>query len=59
VEKAQRLELAGMKQDMDIAVPLFEQVRMEFVKVISFLSQPDWDQKAKLQANIVKEKQTC
>lgn len=59
VEKAQQLELAGMKQEMDTVVPLFEQVREEFVKVVSFLSQPGWEQKAKQQVNNVKEKQTC
>jgi PAS domain S-box-containing protein len=59
VEKAQQLELAGMKQDMDVAGSLFEQVREEFTKVISFLSQPDWDKKAKQQVNNVEEKQTC
>jgi PAS domain S-box-containing protein len=59
VEKAQQLELAGMRQDMDAASPLFEQVREEFAKVISFLSQPDWDHKAKQQVSNVEEKQTC
>jgi PAS domain S-box-containing protein len=59
VEKSQQLELAGMRKDMDVAAPLFEHVREEFAKVISFLSQPDWDQKAKQQVNNVGEKQTC
>jgi len=59
VKKSQQLELAGMRQDMKSAVKLFEQVHEEYEKVMSFLSQPDWDEKAKQQSNNTEVKQTC
>jgi ammonium transporter, Amt family len=58
VKKAQRLELAAMRQDIGVISGLFEQANEEFVKVISFLSLPDWETKAKQQPNN-KEKLTC
>jgi len=50
-EKAYRLERAGREKDMAIAARLFEQVRDEFEKVASFLSQSDWIERAKQQEN--------
>lgn len=41
-EIARRLECAGTGNDMEAAVPLFEELKIEFEKVISFISRPDW-----------------
>ena len=46
-EEAYRLERASREKDMAIAARLFEQVRDEFEKVVSFLSQSDWIERAK------------
>jgi hypothetical protein len=59
VQQAQKLETAGQKQDVEAARPLLEKVREEYMKVSSFLSQPDWDKKAKQQDTEEKAHQTC
>jgi PAS domain S-box-containing protein len=50
-EKADCLEIAGRKNDIATAVTLFEEVRAEFEKVTSFLSQINWLETAKKQCN--------
>lgn len=44
---AGRMEGAGKESDVNIAVLLFDELKPEYEKVISFLSQPDWIQTAK------------
>lgn len=41
-EIAHRLECAGAKNDLEAAAPLFDELRIEFEKVVSFVSRPDW-----------------
>jgi len=48
---AHRLECAGREKDMQTAAALLEELKTEFDKLISFLSQPDWIEIAKQQEN--------
>jgi len=47
LEKAYRLECAGREEDVDVATSIFEEARDEFEKVVSFLSEADWIERAK------------
>jgi len=50
-ETAYRLECAGQKKDIAEAGSLFDDVRSEFEKLVSVLSQADWIEIAKQQEN--------
>jgi CheY-like chemotaxis protein/HPt (histidine-containing phosphotransfer) domain-containing protein len=41
-EIALRLECAAAENDLEAAAPVFEELRIEFEKVVSFISRPDW-----------------
>ena len=44
---AGRLERAGREDDIETATMVFDELKPEFEKVVSFLSQPDWTKTAK------------
>ena len=44
---AGQLENVGREGDLETAIKIFDELKPEFEKVISFLSQPDWIQTAK------------
>ncbi|MHC4638204.1 MAG: response regulator [Planctomycetota bacterium] len=46
-ELAHRMEAAGKEKKMAIIPALFEEVKEEFAKVVSFMSKPDWIEIAK------------
>lgn len=46
-EKAMQLEQAGRNEDMEAAESLIEQVQAEVDRLLSFLAEPDWMEKAK------------
>ena len=48
-EGAGRVERAGNEKDIDTAASLFGDIKSEFEKLMSFLSQPDWMEIAKQQ----------
>ncbi len=48
-ERAYRLECAGDEKDIDTAALFFDDFKNEFNKVIAFLSETDWVDKAKQQ----------
>lgn len=50
-EVAGRLENAGQNKDMSLAVSLFDEFKVEFEKVMAFISRPDWIEIAKQQCN--------
>jgi PAS domain S-box-containing protein len=56
-EKAYHLECAGDKKDIETAASLFDDLKDEFDKVISFLSEDDWIEVAKQQENSKKIEQ--
>ena len=41
-EIAHRLECAGTENDMEAAAPVFDELKIEFEKVVSFMSRTDW-----------------
>ena len=47
---AGQMERAGRENDMEMASAIFEEFKTEYVKVVSFLSPPDWIEMAKRQA---------
>lgn len=51
-DTAYAIESAGDKQDIAASASLFGQLKTEFQNLQSFLSQPDWIQKAKQQQTI-------
>jgi len=51
-EEAHKLEQAGKEKDVGAIPPLFEQVRAEYQKVVSFLSRTDWIDIAKQQSTV-------
>ena len=51
-EIAHRLECAGQKEDIESAISLFDELKVELEKVMSFLSQTDWIEIAKHGKNI-------
>ena len=55
-EKAYRFECAGDEKDIEGAALLFDDLRVETEKVISFLSRNDWMEVAKQQENSQSEK---
>ena len=57
VEKASRLEHLEDEKDIETAVFLFDHVRTEFEKVVSFLSEDNWIEMAKQQASRQIEKE--
>ena len=50
-DAAYRLERAGQEKDTATAASLIDEVKNEFEKLISFLSEADWIEKAKQQKN--------
>jgi len=54
---AARMERAGKEGNMEMAAAILGELRSEYEKVMSFLSQPDWIEIAKQQAE--KTKQSC
>ncbi|MHC4365341.1 MAG: CBS domain-containing protein [Planctomycetota bacterium] len=56
-EKAYLLECIGDEKDIETAASLFDDLRDEFGKVISFLSEDDWIEVAKQQENSKKIEQ--
>jgi HPt (histidine-containing phosphotransfer) domain-containing protein len=50
-EVAGKLENAGQSKDMLLALSLFDEFKVEFEKVMSFISRPDWIEIAKQQCN--------
>jgi len=50
-EKASHLECAGQEKDIKKAAPFFGEVKDECERLLSFLSEPDWIEAAKQQAN--------
>ncbi|UCE48971.1 MAG: response regulator [Phycisphaerales bacterium] len=55
---AERLECAGRENDMETAGPLFDKLKSEFEKVMSFLSRADWVEIAK-QEKVITAKELC
>ncbi len=49
-EIARQLECAGTENDVEKARPLFDEIRIEFEKVVSFMSRPDWMEIAQRQS---------
>jgi len=49
-ETAHRLEWAGKEEDMEVIDALFEQLQVEFDKLMALLSLEDWVERAKKQA---------
>ncbi len=47
---ADQMERAGRENNMEMAITVFGELKTEYVKVVSFLSQPDWIETAKHQA---------
>jgi hypothetical protein len=45
------LETKGRKEELEGSEALFADIRTEFDKLISFLSQPNWTETAKQQTN--------
>jgi len=50
-DAAYRLECAGQEKDTATAASLFDEVKNEFEKLVSFLSEADWIERAKQQKN--------
>jgi two-component system sensor histidine kinase/response regulator len=55
-ETAFRLECAGQQDDIEAAIPLFNELKTELEKVITFLSRADWIEIAKRQKVITGER---
>jgi HPt (histidine-containing phosphotransfer) domain-containing protein len=53
---AGRLEYVGRKNDMEAATPLFDKLKTELEKVVTFLSRTDWIEIAKREKVITDEK---
>jgi two-component system sensor histidine kinase/response regulator len=54
-ESAYRLECAGQKNDIEATIPLFNELKAELEKVVTFLSRTDWIDIAKRQRVITSE----
>ena len=54
---AGQMERAGREGNMEMAAAILGELKTEYEKVVSFLSQPDWIEVAKHQAE--KAKQSC
>ena len=50
-EIADKLELAGLANDMYSAQSSYEELKVEFTKLMTFISKPDWIEIAKQQSN--------
>jgi len=57
MDMAGQMECAGREDNMEMAITIFDELKTEYEKVVSFLSQPDWIEMAKHQAQ--KAKQSC
>jgi HPt (histidine-containing phosphotransfer) domain-containing protein len=55
-DTAHRLECAGREGDIEAAVSLFDMLKVELEKVMTFLSQSDWIEVAKREKIITDEK---
>ena len=55
-EIADRLECAGRENNVAAAGPLFDELKREFERVMSFLSRADWIEVAKQEKMITAEK---
>ncbi len=53
---AYRLECVGRENDVEAAAPLFDKLKTELEKVVTFLSRTDWIEIAKLEKVITDEK---
>ena len=53
---AHRLEYAGRENDVEAATPLFDELKTELEKVVTFLSRRDWIEIAKREKVITDEK---
>ncbi len=53
---ADRLEYVGRENDMEAATPLFDRLKTELEKVVTFLSRTDWIEIAKREKVITDEK---
>ncbi len=53
---AHRLEYVGRENDMEAATPLFDELKIELEKVVTFLSRTDWIEIAKREKVITDEK---
>jgi HPt (histidine-containing phosphotransfer) domain-containing protein len=57
MDVAGRIERAGREGNMEMAASILGELKTEYEKVVTFLSQPDWIEIAKNQAR--KAKQSC
>ena len=53
---ASQLECAGRENDLEAATPLFDSLKIELEKVVTFLSQPDWIEIAKREKAVTEER---